>query len=175
MMTQEIIKSQYRASLAMLKEAVAKCTDALWDDPSYSNRFWHIAYHVLFYTHLYLQVDGATFTPWSKHRNEYEQLGPTPWPPHKEPDIGAPYSKEEVLEFLDVCEDEVDAQVSALDLAAASGFDWLPFDKLELQFYNIRHLQHHTGQLIDRLRLSAAVRVGWVSRGPEDGSGASPS
>jgi len=27
-----------------------------------------------------------------------------------------------------------------------SGFDWLPFDKLELQFYNIRHIMQHTGE-----------------------------
>ena len=165
MTTQEIIKSQYRASLEMFGEAVDKCTDALWDDQSYSNRFWHIAYHALFFTHLYLQESDKAFVPWSKHRDEYESLGPLPWPPHREPNIGEPYTKEDILEYLGVCRNEVEAKVSALDLEAESGFHWLPFSKLELEFYNIRHLQHHTGQLVDRLRTKEAIGVGWAKSG----------
>ena len=103
MTTQEIIKSQYRASLAMIGEAISKCSDALWNDPAYTNPFWHLAYHALFYTHLYLQESGQTYVPWSKHRQEYEFLGPLPFPPHREPNIGQPYTKQEVLEFLELC------------------------------------------------------------------------
>ena len=169
MTTRDIIKSQYRASLQMIGEAIAECSDALWDDPAYKNRFWHIAYHALFYTHLYLQDSGKEFVPWSKHRKEYEFLGPVPWPPHNEPNIGDPYTKEDVLEYLDVCRNEVEEKVSSLDLGAASGFDWLPFGKLELQFYNIRHLQLHIGQLVDRLRNVQAVGIGWVGTKPENG------
>ena len=41
---------------------------------------------------------------------------------------------------------------------------WLAhFGKLELQLYNLRHLQHHTGQLIDQLRTVAQMGVGWVA------------
>ena len=100
MTTQEIIKSQYRASLEMFGEAVHKCTDALWDDQSYKNRFWHIAYHALFYTHLYLQDCEKAFVPWSNHRDEYQFLGPLPWPPHREPNIGGPFTREDILEVL---------------------------------------------------------------------------
>jgi len=50
----------------------------------------------------------------------------------------------------------------ALNLEAPSGFYWLPFNKAELQFYNIRHTQHHTGQLADRLRTAANLGVDWV-------------
>ncbi len=33
------IKSQYRASLAMLEQAVADCPEVLWDDRAYNNPF----------------------------------------------------------------------------------------------------------------------------------------
>ena len=58
---------------------------------------------------------------------------------------------------------------TSVDLEAGSGFDWVPFDKLELQFYNIRHLQHHTGQLCERLRTKQDIGIGWVftSKGGE--------
>jgi hypothetical protein len=56
----------------------------------------------------------------------------------------------------------VDRRVSEIDLEAPSGFHWLPFGKVELQFYNIRHIQHHAGQLIDRLSCRESVSVRWV-------------
>jgi hypothetical protein len=67
-----------------------------------------------------------------------------------------------VQAYLELCRAEVEKQVPLLRLEEGSGFSWLPFNKLELQFYNIRHLQHHTGQLIERLRTVAGIGVGWV-------------
>ena len=158
----EIVAKQYRAALAMLKEAVTKCPEALWAAPDYPNKFWHIAYHVLYCTHMYLGKSDKEFTPWTKHRENYQWLGRLPWPPHDLPKIGTPYSQDEILEYLQVCWAEVGARVPGLDWDAPSGFFWLPFGKLELQLYNIRHLQHHTGQLIDRLRTTAQIGVPWV-------------
>jgi hypothetical protein len=34
--------------------------------------------------------------------------------------------------------------------------------KLEHQFVNLRHIQHHTGQLADRLRQAANRGVQWL-------------
>jgi hypothetical protein len=50
-----------------------------------------------------------------------------------------------------------------MNLGDTSGFFWLPFSKLELQLYNIRHIQHHTGQLIERLREQKDISVEWIS------------
>jgi hypothetical protein len=158
----EILGKQYRASMAMLKEAITKCPESLWLAPEYPNKFWHIAYHVLYCTHMYLQDSHEAFTPWTKHRENYQWLGRLPWPPHEEPKIGTPYSKEEVLEYLEICWQEIGAKVPGLDFDAPSGFYWLPFNKLELQLYNIRHIQHHAGQLIDRLRTVAGIGIGWA-------------
>ncbi len=158
----EILGKQYRASIAMLREAVTKCPEPLWLAPEYPNKFWHIAYHVLFCTQMYLQNSYEEFTPWKKHRENYQWLGRLPWPPHDQPKIETPYSKEEVLEYLQICCDEIDAKEPSLNLDAPSGFHWLPFGKLELQIYNIRHVHHHTGQLIDRLRTMSQIGIAWV-------------
>jgi hypothetical protein len=50
-------------------------------------------------------------------------------------------------------------------LDSASGFHWLPFSRFELHLYNLRHLEHHTGQLADRLRSVANLGVTWVREG----------
>lgn len=163
MQTPEIIISQYLAALEMLKNAVENCPDWMWNDPEPKNKFWHIAFHAIFYTHLYLGPSEADFKAWEKHRDEYEFMGTLPWPPHDKPKIGEPYTQAEILEYLEVCQEQIKEIVPTLNLASGeSGFSWLPFSKLELQFYNIRHLQLHTGELCERLGTSAGIDVGWV-------------
>jgi hypothetical protein len=160
----EILKSQYCASLEMLKQAVEKCPDTLWTDDSYKNKYWHLAYHALFFTHLYLQDDLEHFTPWLKHRENYQFLGKMPYPPFKEPKTDKPYRKDEVLEYLSFCVNEVGIKLNLTDLEKESGFQWLPFNKFELQLYNIRHLEHHTGQLFERLRTQPDIELKWIAK-----------
>jgi hypothetical protein len=158
----DIICSQYHASLAMLKQAINCCPDYLWNDQQDRNKFWHLAYHVLFYTHLYLSSSDEEFKPWAMHRDDYQFLGPKPWPPHDLPKIGTPYTREDILTYLSVCWQFVDTQLPLIDFESPSGFSWQPYNKLELQIYNIRHLQQHTGELMERLGSRAQIEVNWI-------------
>jgi hypothetical protein len=47
-----------------------------------------------------------------------------------------------------------------------SGFSWYRMSKLEHQFVNLRHIQHHAAQLADRLRSAAGVGIKWVASCP---------
>ncbi len=149
------LKSQYRAALMMLRQAVEGCPDALWLDSSFKNAAWNIAYHALFYTHLYLSPSEEAFTTWEYHKDSYHEFGA--WP--------EPYSRAQVLAYLAICLELADVQVDALDLDAPSGFPWLPFSRLELHLYNIRHIMLHTGELAERLGAHGAFEVEWVGRG----------
>lgn len=164
MNTHKILISQFHAALEMLNQAISKCPDSLWDDPSDRNKYWHLSYHVLFYTHLYLHPSGQEFVPWAKHRENYNVMSKVlPWPPHDPVQIGEAYTQAEVLEFWQVCDATVDEMLSRVDLdAETSGFDWISLNKLELQLYNLRHLQQHTGELMERLGSRAGIDVDWV-------------
>jgi hypothetical protein len=151
------IQSQYQAALQMLGQAIAICPESLWDNDADRSRFYQVAYHALFYTHLYLQPTIADFVPWEGHKRGYESLDPD-----RAPERAASFTKQDLVAYHELCREQVRSQVPALDLDAPSGFEWLPFNKLELQFYNIRHLQHHTGQLCERLRTRADLGVDWV-------------
>lgn len=164
----EIVKSQYHASLDMLKQTIVKCPESIWEHPKHKNKTWHIAYHVLFYTHLYLNATEADFQPWEHHRPEYTSLGPSLDSPNNEVKIGDPYTKNEVLAYLNFCRDLADPLVDSVDMEAESGFYWLPFGKLELQFYNIRHIQHHTGELAERLGIMENIEIDWVGMGKNE-------
>ena len=158
----ESLTSQYRAAMQMLRSAVEACPESLWTDGATKNRFWHVAYHAVFYADLYLTGSPEAFTPWEKGRADYHYLGRKPSPHHEEPKIGEPYTKAEILEYLDRVAASVAARVRQLPLDEPSGFPWLPFRRLELHLYNVRHVQHHAGQLIDRIREKCGVGVGWV-------------
>jgi hypothetical protein len=145
-----VIQSQYLASLGMLKQVIVNCPESLWDAPGTQDRFWRKSYHALFYAHLYLQRAEQDFVPWEKHHD---------------PDGDVPFTKDEVLEYLSFVEKQVADCVPVTDLQAESGFHWLPFDKLELQFYNIRHIQQHTGELYERLDAHENIELSWISSG----------
>jgi hypothetical protein len=156
------LKGQYHAALTMLRQAVERCPAQLWT--SGNPAFWRVAYHTAFFTHLYLQPNEAAFRPWEHCREEYQFLGPVPWPPHRLPDIGEPYEKAQVLDYLAKCDAMVDAAVDALDLRSCdAGFSWYKMPKLEHQIMNIRHIQNHTSYLGARLRAAGDVGLNWIS------------
>jgi len=157
MRLKEAIKSQYHAALMMLQQAIEKCPDSMWVDTDYVNPFWRVAYHTLIYTHFYLSPTEADFTPWENHKDGMQLLG-------DEAPEADPYRKAELLAYLDHCLAQVESQVEAMDLEGESGFHWLPFDKLELQLYNIRHVQQHTGELCERLGAHGEIEVRWVGK-----------
>jgi hypothetical protein len=162
---QQQLVRQYLATLAMLKKAIEDCPAELWLDSKYTNRFWHIAYHSVFYTHFYLHASEAAFQPWMKHRKNSNYLGVPPGSSHEAQTTPEPYTRQEVLEYHAFCCDEVKAKVPAVPLDAESGFSWLPFNRFEVHLYNLRHLAHHTGQLADRVRAVAGVGVPWLRTG----------
>ena len=153
-----VIQSQYQAALAMLRQAIEQCPEALWTDAAYQNPFWRVAYHVLIYTHFYLGPSEEGFVPWEKHQQDLQLLG------QDIPGVRV-YSRAEVLDYLALVLEQVEVQLAEMDLDAESGFNWLPFNKLELQFYNIRHVQQHTGELCERLGAHGEVEVAWVGMG----------
>ncbi len=163
--TKRVIVSQYHSALSMMKEAIVKCSDELWNSDRYKNRYWHICYHALFYADLYLSDDEYSFSPWTRHRKEYQFLGEVPYPPYHQPHIEEFYSKTEILEYLKNIINSLESRIAKTNLDGTSGFFWLPFDKLELQVYNIRHIQHHTAQLVERLRQENNVSVEWIGCG----------
>ena len=158
------VRSQFAAALDMLQQTIERCPDALWEDSAAPNRFWQVTYHTLFYLHLYLQPSLKDFVVWPRHIREYELLSAPPWAADKKPHTGQPYSKQDLLAYIVFCREEIDRRTQSLDIEAPSGFDWLPFGKLELQFYILRHLQQHIGELSGRLLTEARVEIDWVGQ-----------
>jgi len=143
------IQSQFLSALAMLKQVIVKCPPSMWNAPKVRNRFWYTAYHALYFAHLYLQDTRKDFTRWRRYGK---------------PSSSAPLSQQETLEYLAFVEAEVARRVPAMDLKAPSGFQELHVDKLELQLVSIRHIQHHAGELYERLSGRRDIKLTWIEQ-----------
>jgi len=165
----EALKGQYHAALAMLREAITLCPDELWLDETPRNPFWRVAYHSLFFVHLYLLDRPEDYEGWPGHQGDVQHQDGIAGPANPEstlPTGPEPYTRGQVLSYWERCDAMVDERVDAMDLGSpTSGFYWYPISKLEHQLVNIRHTAHHAAQLADRVRVALDVGVRWVSSG----------
>ena len=150
----------------MLREAIERCPEELWLSTEHRNAFWQIAYHALFYTHLYLSTEWSAFRPWQGHQSAVQHPdgdSRSGKPGSTLPLIPEPYTRAQTLACWDVYNASVDSAVDAMDLLSPqSGFPWYKMSKLEHQLVNLRHLQHHAAQLADRIRAALDTGIRWV-------------
>ncbi|UCF09773.1 MAG: DinB family protein, partial [Candidatus Bipolaricaulota bacterium] len=159
------ITSQIRAALEMLKHTIECCPDSLWGKEPGGNAYWVIAYHTLFFAHLYLSPCEQEFVPFERAVAGREGFGRTDlgdWRELRPEDV---YSREDVLAYWRHVDEGVASWVEGTPLDDPSGFHWLPFSRTEAHLYNLRHIQHHAGQLADRLRRAAGSATPWVPHG----------
>lgn len=169
----ELFKSslvgQYEAALSTLNACVHRCPEDLWTGPVINHTFSETVFHTLFFTDYYLELDETTYRDQTFHRDhpeffrEYEELI------DRHPVLL--YDRPTTLKYLAHCCDKVVRVVTtetAESLAAPAGFSNVDSARAELHGMNIRHIQHHSAQLIMRLRLDAGLDMPWVKSGYEE-------
>lgn len=152
-----ILASQFEASLAMLDRCVRRCPEPHWDGRIAKYPFWEIAYHTLCFVDLYLSPGEAEFQPRDIH--------PGAWRDIFEETPTRRFGQRELTDYAAICRQkaiEVIAAETPESLRRPSGFSWLPITRGELHIYNIRHIQHHSGQLGAYLR---RVEPAWQDPG----------
>ena len=155
-----IIGSQFGAAIDMLENAISACPDLLWSDRSRKPEFWYVVFHTLFFLDCYLSDSLEEFTPPPPFtRDELDPAGILP---------ERVYSKEELHTYLEhgrkKCRETIESMSEEKALQRC-GFDWLHISVGELLLYNMRHVQHHAGQLNLILRQTIDSAPRWVRKG----------
>src|SRR6266850_4523915 len=159
------LAAQYGAALKMLEDAIGQCESKNWPAKVGQHPFWHVSYHVLFCTDMYLSPSISRFRPQRFHREHYNFLEKLPFPPFTKVIADQPYDKETLVTYVNTCRAKV---IKALKketestLAGPSGFHWIPFPRAQLHLYNLRHIQHHTGALSAFLARTQGRSATWV-------------
>lgn len=157
--TKKILTGQFEASLAMLNQCVRECPAENWDDKIANFKFWQAAYHTLCCVDLYLSPSEAEFV----YRDIHFPNSEDPFHPPED----CTFSQEQIGDYLAICRQKAVDTLAAEtpeSLLRESGFDWVPLTRGELHLYNIRHIQHHTGQLSAHLRRRGGG-ADWVGSG----------
>lgn len=150
----DVLESQYKAALAMLRSVIEKVPDHLWDARQSHNPIWQLAFHTLWAARMYLSANVHSFIPWENAHRGAENL--------KHPPANKVHTAPELLQMLDQISVSLKHAITSLPLQEQSGFEWYPVSRLELHLINIRHIQHHTAQIIERLKLTGITDFDWV-------------
>lgn len=146
---------QFGATIDMLENAIVLCPDNLWDQ----KQFWYAAYHVIFYIDYYSSdVPDAFMPPDPYTLSEFDPTG-------KMPD--RVYTKDELLDYLEFARKKSYDLINDLNEEnAAKRFanEYRNYSRFEIILYNMRHVQHHVGQLNLLLRQSIDDAPNWVSQ-----------
>jgi uncharacterized damage-inducible protein DinB len=160
----QILTGQYGASLAMLKDCIEACDERHWEGMIANGSFRYVAYHTLFFTDYYLSPNENAFELCDFHARGGDE---------REDVLSPGLSKADTLAYALICRDKVGeslAKETPESLQAPAGFDRRKFTRGELHVYNIRHIQHHTGQLSAYLRRVDPERIAkdslrWIGSG----------
>jgi hypothetical protein len=154
---QAALVRQYGAAIDILEQALAACPDDLWTErlwrtpppahfPAQFAEFWYVAFHALVWLDLYLSgVPEEEFAPPAPFaQEELDSHAALP---------ARPYTRDELRAYLTTLRQTCGATLLALtdaQLRRPVTYPWTrgqPFSYLELQLYNLRHVQEHAAQL----------------------------
>lgn len=151
--------SQFSAAIKMLENAIDLCPQDVWNQKNDFFDFWYISYHTIFWLDFYLTPIPENFQPYLNFG--LTELDPEGILPERV------YSKDELKVYLEHCKEKSKSVILKLDKQVADNsykFGTLEIPFYELILYNMRHIQHHTGQLNLILRQQINSAPKWVRR-----------
>jgi hypothetical protein len=148
---------QFGAAIDTLDHALLACPDSLWTQPLWRTpppsyfpprfaEFWYVTFHALVWLDLYLsgvpEEEFAPPAPFAQGEIDAAEALPE-----------QPYTREELHGYLTSLRRKCHATLTTLTDEQASrpvAYPWAkgqPVSFLELQLYNMRHVQEHAAQL----------------------------
>lgn len=160
-----LVRSQFHGALAMLEQCIDRCPEERWDEPIGVYPYWHVVYHTLCFVDCYLSASNEDFMALVASRQGMEfNPQPTGMAELEEEFPSRRFTRQEMIRYAAWCREKMSSTLTKETDAALegpSGFSWLKFSRAELHLYNVRHVQHHTGQLTAALR-RVGVETAWV-------------
>lgn len=155
----EIILSQFGASIEMMENAIKTCPENLWSDRTQKPEYWYLVYHTLFWLDFYLTENPDDYNP--PDQFTLTELDPDGILPDRV------YTKDELLNYLKFCRSKCEKTITNLTVEKTNQnykFGSIEMSFGELLVYNLRHVQHGVGQLNLILRQKIDDSPKWVKR-----------
>ena len=158
----ETIQTQYEKAFSILIDAIDRYDDALWfDDTKYKSPAWQIVYHLLFYANIYCSPAEKKTQLWGKEKDGYSWFDTLREIKKENPESVVPYSKEDMLEYVACIQRAVPVYLKEMKPAEECWPYWYDENQLEFHINNLRHIQHHTAEIIERHDIENAFSYMW--------------
>ena len=160
-----ILIGQFEAALCMMDQCIRACPPEHWEGKIANQTFRWAAYHTLFWVDVYLSPgDEDAFV-----LRDFHQRGGD----DRDNGVSPGLTPEETLAYVQICRQKLLESIAAEtseSFQGPSGFAYREFTRGELYIYNLRHVQHHIGQLSAFLRrvdpaLSHSPELDWIGSG----------
>lgn len=156
----DAIEQQFGAAVDALEGAIRACPDAAWTAGDHGQQPWYLAFHAIFWLGFYLSEGAPNYMP------------PAPFTRGElEPDVfpERPYGQKELLTWLEQCRGTLAARISTIaggpePIRRRCRLPWGEMEAVELLLYNLRHVQHHAGQLNLLIRQAGGQPAPWIMR-----------
>jgi hypothetical protein len=163
----EIKKSYSRqvgAAFEMLEHVIDNANDTTWTARISNMPFWQICYHVLWFTDFYFHANEATFRPQGFDMEGIHNYWIKPDSQMIE-NQKQPISKSSMRTYCKYVKQKANQFIQSINVTyftTPSPFEWHGFPKIDLVDYNLRHLQHHVGQLDIVIRREQDIGNPWI-------------
>lgn len=158
---------QFGASINMLMNVLAGCPDHYIET---NKRFYYLAYHSVIFLDYYLTIPPEDFSP----KLAFTIRDKDQRPPGSIGDMipDKQYSREELLEYVQHCAAKCKQLIEGLTenkllhtrFTEGDQEGDMDYPVMEILLYNLRHTQHHTGQLNLMIRQDLDEHIDWVFR-----------
>jgi len=118
-----------------------------------------VCYHALFYTNIYLSPTGEDIRKWAGEREECHNLKRSSEEGGESDE--SPYTRGEMGDFLEHIRGSIDSYLERMEPERDCWPFWYSQNQLEFHMNNLRHLQHHTGELFERLNNISPISYKW--------------
>ena len=165
----KVLWNQFGASIDMLKNIIAIWPDQYWN---LNSKVYYLSYHTFLFLDYYLTIPPTAY----KAPMPFTMISPDKIPPYAIDDLlpAKLYPKNQMLDCLRSCRQKCKAVIFGLteeslehrwidqpdDIAGSST---LKYSVLEILLYNLKHVQHHAGQLNLLLRQETGEAANWVA------------
>lgn len=165
----KVLWNQFGASIDMFKNTIELWPAQYWN---LQNKIYYLSYHTCLFLDYYLTIPPTNYTA----PLPFTMISPGEIPVYAVDDLlpNKLYTKQELLDCLQACREKCKSVISGLTAETLdqkwieqpdeiAGSPTLNYSVLEILLYNLKHIQHHVGQLNLLLREETGQAVTWVS------------
>lgn len=151
-----LLWQQFGAAIQMLENAIVACPIEVWATDQREFDFWYNAFHTIFWLDFYSSDSRESFQPTEPFG--VTDLDPSGLLPERV------FTRSELLAYLGLARQKCRQRIQQLEPERIFKVGSRDFTHLELLLYNLRHVQHHVGQLNQLLRQRTYDAPRWVAR-----------